>query len=242
MIKNILFDLDGTLLPMDQEIFTKAYFKGLAEKLAPYGYQPEKLYASIWAGVTAMVKNDGSCRNEDAFWKSFTAIWGEGAQKDKPVFDAFYRKEFQKVQECCGYREEVPVLIRELREKGYRLVLATNPLFPAVATESRIRWAGLAPEDFEWVTTYENIGCCKPNLQYYEEILRRMGMKPEESVMVGNDVGEDMIAERLGIKVFLLTDCLINRKQADISTYPHGSFVELKAFLDSAVNKEKTLL
>ena len=231
MIRNILFDLDGTLLPMDQDVFTKAYFKGLAEKLEPYGYQPEKLYESIWAGVTAMVKNDGTCRNEDAFWKSFTMVWGEESLKDKPIFDEFYRNEFQKVQKCCGYREEVPGLIRGLKEKGYRIVLATNPLFPAVATESRMRWAGLSPEDFEWYTTYENIGCCKPNLRYYEEILRHMDMKAEESVMIGNDVGEDMVAAKLGLTVFLLTVCLINRNQADISMYPHGSFAELTDFL-----------
>lgn len=42
--------------------------------------------------------------------------------------------------------------------------------------------------------------------------------------MVGNDVKEDMIAESLGMKVFLLTDCLINREGQDISRYRHGSF------------------
>ena len=36
--------------------------------------------------------------------------------------------------------------------------------------------------------------------------------------MVGNDVGEDMVAEKLGMQVFLLTDCLINIKNVDVIT------------------------
>ena len=49
--------------------------------------------------------------------------------------------------------------------------------------------------------------------------------------MVGNDVGEDMIAARLGMKVFLLTDCLINKAGGDISVYPNGDFDALKAYV-----------
>ena len=114
-------------------------------------------------------------------------------------------------------------------------VLATNPLFPAVATESRIRWAGLAPGDFALYTTYENIGCCKPNLAYYAEILRRLNARPEDAVMVGNDTGEDMVAGELGIKTFLLTDCLINKSGADIARWPHGGFDELLAWLEETL-------
>ena len=63
-LTTILFDLDGTLLPMDNDAFTKGYFKLLAARLAPLGYEPAKLVDSIWAGTAAMVKNDGSQNNE----------------------------------------------------------------------------------------------------------------------------------------------------------------------------------
>ena len=112
-----------------------------------------------------------------------------------------------------------------------RIVLATNPLFPSIATESRMRWAGLAPDDFELYTTYENSSFCKPNPKYYEEILGKLGVSAEECLMVGNDVTEDMIAETLGMKVFLLTDCLINKENKDISAFVNGSFSELMEFL-----------
>ena len=63
-LTTILFDLDGTLLPIDNDAFTKGYFKLLAVKLAPHGYEPKQLVDAIWAGTAAMVKNDGTKSNE----------------------------------------------------------------------------------------------------------------------------------------------------------------------------------
>lgn len=231
-IKAVLFDLDGTLLPMDQEVFVKDYFKRLAIKLAPLGYESRKLVESLWAGVGAMVKNDGSCLNEEAFWKVFAQIYGEDSLNDKPTVDDFYKEEFAKVQSSCGYTPEAKEVVELVRAKGKMPILATNPIFPAAATNHRISWAGLKPEDFEHYTTYENSRHSKPNPKYYLDILEKIGCSPEECIMVGNDVGEDMIAETLGMKVFLLTDCLINKKEQDISGYPQGSFKELKAYLE----------
>ena len=127
----------------------------------------------------------------------------------------------------CGYHPKAAETVRALKEKGFRVALATNPIFPQIATAQRIRWTGLTPEDFELFTTYENSHFCKPNLSYYEEVLERLGVTPQECLMVGNDVSEDMIAEKLGMKVFLLTDCLINKEDKDISVYPSGSFEQL---------------
>lgn len=230
-INTILFDLDGTLLPMDQEKFVNGYFKMLAAKLAPYGYEPQQLINAILAGIEAMIKNDGSQLNEDAFWKRFVDIYGDKVLADKPVFEDFYKNEFQDARSFCGFNPKAAETVRSLKDKGYRVVLATNPLFPSIATESRIRWAGLEPSEFDLYTTYENTPYCKPNLDYYRDILKRIDCRPEECLMVGNDVGEDMVVEALGMQVFLLTDCLINTQKKDITAYPHGSFEQLLSML-----------
>lgn len=230
-INTILFDLDGTLLPMDQEKFVNGYFKMLAAKLAPYGYEPQQLINAILAGIEAMIKNDGSQLNEDAFWKRFVEIYGDKVLTDKPVFEDFYKNEFQDARSFCGFNPKAAETVRSLKDKGYRVVLATNPLFPSIATESRIRWAGLEPSEFDLYTTYENTPYCKPNLDYYRDILKRIDCRPEECLMVGNDVGEDMVVEALGLQVFLLTDCLINTQKKDITAYPHGSFEQLLSML-----------
>ena len=118
------------------------------------------------------------------------------------------------------------------KNRGLRLGLATNPLFPEAAVRSRIKWAGLRMEDFELYTSYENINYSKPNLDYYREILNRIDVDPSECLMVGNNVDEDMIANELGINVFLLTDCLINRSNKDISKYPNGNFDDLIKYIN----------
>lgn len=234
MLKAILFDLDGTLLPMDQDVFAGQYFKGLTTKMAPLGYMPKELANAIGSGTVAMVKNDGSRSNEDAFWDCFCQIYGEKARKDIPVFEDFYRNEFQSVQSSCGRNEKAARVIQLVKSRGWMPVLATNPIFPAIATESRIRWAGLNPEDFALYTTYENSSFTKPNPAYYQEILQKLDLKPEECVMVGNDAIEDTAAEKLGIPVFLLTECLINKDGRDISGYLQGDFDALLTYLYSA--------
>ncbi len=230
-MKTVLFDLDGTLLPMDQDIFIKAYFSGLLKALTPHGYDADTLVKSIWVGTGAMVKNDGSCSNEEAFWKSFAGFFGPDVRRDEPLFDAFYRTDFQKVSEVCGFSPMAKTIVDELKAPGCRVVLATNPLFPAIATESRIRWAGLQPEDFALVTTYENSRYCKPNPAYYRDILDQLGCEAADCIMVGNDAEEDMAAQTLGMQVFLLTNDLINKNDRDISVWPHGGFAELLTFL-----------
>lgn len=236
-IKVVLFDLDGTLLPMDQDEFVKAYFGLLAKKLAPYGYETEKLIPAVWKGTGAMVNNDGKKSNEEVFWEVFSAIVGEKVKDDLPLFDEFYRTEFVGAKAACGFTSKAVEVIKLLKEKSVRVALATNPIFPAVATENRMGWAGLSPEDFEFYTTYESCRFCKPNPKYYEDIVEKLGVDAKECLMVGNDVSDDMVAETLGMKVFLLTDCLINKENADVSAYPHGDFKELIRFLQDVIEE-----
>jgi len=230
-ITTVLFDLDGTLLPMDMDVFTNGYFALLTKKLAPLGYEPKKLVDAIWAGTGAMVKNDGSRSNEMVFWDRFAQVFGEKSRKDIPLFEEFYANEFQQAKNFCGCNEWAAKAVHTIKESGRRVVLATNPIFPSVATESRVRWVGLEPSDFELYTTYENCRYCKPNVNYYRDILDKLGLTPEECLMVGNDVTEDMVAQTLGMRVFLITDCLINKEGKDISGYPRGGFEDLIKFV-----------
>ena len=234
MIDTVLFDLDGTLLPMDQEVFTKYYFGGLAQRVAPLGYDPKELVKGIWAGTEAMVKNDGSCTNEKAFWKRFSEIFGERVYGDEREFDQYYQNEFDLVVNACAPTENSAKIVKLLKDRGFTVALATNPLFPSIATYKRTKWAGLDPEDFALITTYENSTYCKPNPKYYEMILEKLGKNPENCLMVGNDVREDMeAAQKAGLAVFLLTDCLINKDEKDLSAYNKGGFDELAKYIET---------
>lgn len=231
-VTTVFFDLDGTLLPMDQERFTERYFALLAQKLEAYGYERERLIRSVWQGSAAMIRNTGEHTNEEVFWAVLRGIYGERVMEDLPVFERYYREEFEAVRQCCGFQPLAAAVVRNARKKGCRVGLATNPIFPAVATVARIRWAGLEPEDFDFITTYENSRHCKPNPAYYRDITDGMQVTPAECLMVGNDVTEDMVAERLGMRIFLVTDCLINREDRDIQAYPNGDFTKLTEWME----------
>lgn len=231
MIRAILFDMDGTLLPMDTKQFEKLYFKSLAAKLAPLGYEPQALIQGVWAGTKQMILNDGHQTNYDAFWGKFAELFGDEAVNDVKRFDEYYTKEFIAAKDACGYNATAVQVVRELKAKGYQLILATNPLFPLVGQQSRLSWAGLSTDDFEYVSHYENSHFCKPNPDYYREILAKFNLDANECLMIGNDVDEDMITKDLGMQVFLVTDCLINAHGKDISAYPHGNFDDLAKYL-----------
>lgn len=234
-IKTVFFDLDGTLLPMDQEIFIKAYLGGLVKTLAPRGYDPSGVADALWASTRAMMKNDGRVSNEEVFWQSFCQILGDRVREEEPLLEEFYKGEFQSVKDVCGYTPRARELVDRIKAAGLQVILATSPLFPKVATDSRIRWAGLKPEDFAYVTTYENSKYCKPNPLYYTDLCEKLGLDPREVVMIGNDVGDDMVAGEVGMHLFLLTDCLINRKEKDTSDIRQGGYDELFNFIEEII-------
>lgn len=232
MIKYIFFDLDGTMLPMNQDEFVKIYFTELSKRFCPVLKIDEKtLIKSVWKATGAMIKNDGTEPNINVFWKTFAKLCGTGVLDYIKDFDNFYVNEFNECKRVCKYNPNVPEMIKVLKNKGYRLVAATNPLFPAVATNNRLTWAGVSKDDFVLVTTYENSGTCKPNPSYFKEIMDRLNAEPEECMMIGNDVDEDVLASgAVGISSYLVTDCLINREEKDISAYQSGTLRDLLTY------------
>ena len=97
----------------------------------------------------------------------------------------------------------------------------------------RLKWAGCDPDDFELITSFENSSACNPNPAYFTEILKKIECTPDECIMAGNDATEDTCAEKIGMRTFLLTECLINKDGKDISAYPHGGFDDLIKYIDS---------
>ena len=232
-IKLVMFDLDGTLLPMDQDLFIDTYFGMLIGDIAVHGYDPKELADTIWRGTVAMIRNGGRMSNEQRFWEVFDQSFPGKRERDTILFERFYETKFDEVCKVFGFDSRSATVVKLLKDNGIRVALATNPVFPRIATEKRAAHAGLDLSDFELVTTYENSTSAKPSLSYYEEILLKLSLRAEDCLMVGNDVDDDMVAEKLGMRVFLLTDCLINKGGADISAYPHGDFDELIEYIKS---------
>ena len=227
----ILFDMDGTLLPMDNDVFTKEYLKLLAEAVAPLGYEYASMCRAMWKGVAAMVQNDGSRRNCEAFWEVFGKALNVDCQAHIPYFDEFYTKDFHKAIAFTQPTDKARLAVDTAKRHAKQTVLATNPLFPRVAVVSRLSWAGLREEDFDLITDYENFGTCKPNPEYYRQIVEQIGVDPARCLMVGNNAEEDIAAaQAAGLSTFLLTDCLIPTDP--MPSTPQGDFDALLAYLE----------
>ena len=186
-IQHILFDLDGTLLPMNQEEFVTFYMPLLAKKYLSEGIQfdPKAFIASIWKGYEAMVKNDGRCTNREAFWKYMDELLPTDQENSEKIALDFYGNEFNQAIVVTKPNQLADKIVKKAKEKGIHTYLATNPVFPRIATMNRIRWAGLDAADFELITTYEDNCYCKPNIDYYRTILEKFDLTPETCLMVG---------------------------------------------------------
>ena len=148
-----------------------------------------------------------------------------------PACDEFYTHEFEKAKASLKYIPDHRPMIERLKSAGLRVVLATNPIFPLDGVRTRMAWVNLAPEDFGLVTWYDNSTFCKPNPKYYQEILGKIGAAPEECIMVGNSVSEDMSAGTLGMDVFLANEFVENPDSRDYSGYRQGSLDDAERYI-----------
>ena len=130
-MKTVLFDLDGTLLKMDVDVFTKYYLGSLAKKYADI-IDPNLIIKAVWAGTKSMVLNDGSKTNEEVFFETFNKITNYHSSNE--TFISFYLNEFRDTINACVVDDDARVLVDKIKAKNYQLVLATNPIFPKEAT------------------------------------------------------------------------------------------------------------
>ncbi|MDI6709431.1 MAG: HAD family hydrolase [Thermoanaerobacterales bacterium] len=230
-LRYLLLDLDGTLLPMDMDEFLGAYLRLLARRLAAY-MPPERFVRELMTSTDIMIHNlDPDRTNEDVFMADFFSRTGLPQAEVRPVFDDFYARDFRTLIDHTQPSSLARAIVEEAQKRGLELVIATNPLFPLKAIRERMRWAGVADIPFRLVTAYEDMHFCKPYPYYYEEILERIGARAEECLMAGNDIDEDLVAGQVGMRTFLVEDCLINRRGRNAVADYRGSLAHLLAFV-----------
>lgn len=237
MIKSVLFDLDGTLLPLNQDEFAKEYLRQLAGYMAPY-IDPQRLVEHLWASTNVMVANcDKNKTNQEVFMNDFLARIGIPKKNILPEINAFYERHFNKIRSVARPNKAAREAVLAAKEQDCDVVVATNPLFPASAIKQRLEWAGVGDISFKLITSYENCCFCKPHREYYLDIADKIGREPEECLMIGNDVEEDLAAATIGMKTYLVTDCLINAKNMEIKADYTGSLTDLADNLKNILSR-----
>jgi FMN phosphatase YigB (HAD superfamily) len=205
MIKALLLDLDDTLLDNNINAFLQGYLTSISRYMAPW-VPPDRLVPQLLKSTGVMLANRHPARTVyQAFAADFYPALGTTEGALLPHFEEFYRDEFPKLSGLTRKREAAARLVSSALDAGLRVAVATNPLFPRVAIDHRLEWAGV-PSDttpFSVVTSNETFHSAKPQLAYYTEILGHLGVHAAEAAMVGDNVQDDLIPARsLGMAAF----------------------------------------
>lgn len=212
----------------------RQYFNALTKKFHNV-VAPAQMKKYILSATEAMIRDNRPGKtNQEVFMEHFLPLVNRPASELIPVFDYFYAHEYKELR---SYTRPDPIacdVVKKLAGHGYRLVLATNPIFPRKAIIERMRWAGVADIPWELVTAYENSHYCKPNPNYYNEILEKTGLPGHRALMVGNDTVADLTASTVGIKTYLATDYLIDRGNSPWQPDFKGKLADLPGLLGIA--------
>jgi HAD superfamily hydrolase (TIGR01549 family) len=215
----ILFDLDDTLLINNMDSFLPHYLTLLSTYAADY-YDPRLLIQHLLVATQAMAKNtDPRVTNEEAFWAEFSRLTGLDYAEMTPFFTRFYQTRFNEIQSLTQPRPEARPVVEWAFQQGYAVVIATNPMFPRIAVDRRLAWAGIDDFDYDLVTSYEIMHATKPHPSYFQEILDRLDCSPERALMVGDDWERDILpARQVGIDTFWIAPAEARVPDPGVST------------------------
>ena len=205
MSLTLLFDLDDTLLDTNMDAFIPAYFQALSKHL--FGrVSPDVMLRALMHGTNLMNESYDPTRTlQEIFESDFYPALGIPKQELVEVIDDFYDNIFPTIGGHTRQRPDAAPLIEWALSQGFRIAIATDPLFPRKATWHRVRWAGLDPEKLELISTFENFHFTKTHPAYYAEVLGQLGWPEGPVLMVGNDVNRDLLAaNRFGLKTYFI--------------------------------------
>ncbi|MBI3168418.1 MAG: DinB family protein [Chloroflexi bacterium] len=228
----LLLDLDDTLLNTNQDVFVPAYLKALTTNFASH-LDPVAVGRALMTSTAVMNQSEDSSRLlREVFEEIFCPPLGLGKDEFDSHIDQFYSKVFPTLQSVTSQNPHAKPFVDWALSQGFRVVIATDPLLPRAATWHRVRWAGLDPEQFELITTFDNSHFSKTHTAYYAEVLGHIGWQDGPVLMVGNDMERDILpAKKLGLAAYL-----VEAEPGSTSTPeagPHGTLADLRRYLES---------
>src|SRR5581483_2185930 len=233
MILTLLLDLDDTLLNTNMDAFVPAYFQALAKHLGGR-VRPEAMLPALMSGTQLMLaSNDPSRTLQEVFEADFYPKLGVPKSELNDLIEDFYDNVFPSLGSVTKKRAGAVELVEWALAKGYRVAIATDPLFPRKATYHRIRWAGLEPERFDLISSFETFHFSKSHPAYFAEVLGRLGWPDGPVLMVGNDVERDLApAQRLGLMTYHIDAESASRSGPEAGR--RGNLHDLRSWLESA--------
>lgn len=232
MTLTLLLDLDDTLLDTNMDAFIPAYFQALSAHLS-HLVAPEVMLPALVAGTRRMmVSEDPAQTLRQVFDAEFFPKIGVERDEIQSAIDEFYDQVFPSLGALTKPRPEAVDFVEWAFSCGYRVAIATDPLFPLKATHHRLRFAGLPPEKYPFalVSSYETFHFTKSHAAYFVEVLGRLGWPEGPVLMVGNDAERDLApATRLGLATYWVNG--EPAQASDPAANGRGTLAHLKAWL-----------
>lgn len=232
MTLTLLLDLDDTLLSTNMQAFVPAYFQALAKHLGGR-VRPEAMLPALMSGTQLMLASDDPSRTlQEVFESDFYPKLEIPKSEIKDLIEDFYDNVFPSLGSVTKKREGAVELVDWAFAKGYRVAIATDPLFPRKATYHRIRWAGLQPERFDLISSFETFHFSKSHPAYFAEVLGRLGWPEGPVLMVGNDTERDLVpAQKLGLMTYHVDTESASGSGPEAGR--RGNLLDLRAWLES---------
>jgi FMN phosphatase YigB (HAD superfamily) len=232
----LLLDLDDTLLQNDIDSFLPHYLSAFSKEAAAY-VDPDRFVEMLLAGTQAMVKNRRpDCTLREVFDATFYPAIGVNPGEFQSLADDFYSRVFPTLRSLTRSRPEAVELVETAKQRGYQVVVATNPLFPLTAILQRLAWAELPIDKYEFdlITSYETFHFVKPEPSYYAEIMAHLGWPSGAVLSVGDDLGRDITASRrLGLPTFWLARDGVPLPDEREAPTASGNLADVLPWLDS---------
>jgi FMN phosphatase YigB (HAD superfamily) len=203
----LLLDLDDTLLENDIFQFLPNYLDALGLHLARFA-PPKKIAREVLSATEkSLVAQNVRETLADGFNSRFYPAIGIDKSTLEPEITNFYQNKFPELRFLTKPKRAAVELVDHALSEGHKIVIATNPLFPATAIHQRLIWANLSPQHypFNLISSFETFHFAKPNPAFLAECLGRLGWPEQPAVMIGNSLSEDILpAMKLGLPCFLV--------------------------------------
>jgi FMN phosphatase YigB (HAD superfamily) len=221
MIKAILIDLDNTLIRNPDLGFAIEFLRRSDEYFgARWGYNG---FSRVFRRALREMSSD--TRSPDmtnsVFIVSLIAQYsGISAREVSAGLRDFYADVHPLLRSCVRPVQGAAELLSLLRETGYAVVIATNPIYPLEAILQRLSWGNLPnrEDDYAFVTHAANMHFAKPDRAYYAEILARIGVEPDEALMIGDSIKNDIEpATMMRLHTYHITDTECSKEYTRLS-------------------------
>ena len=165
-IKAILFDLDGVLVDA-----TEWHYEALNRALGLFGYNIARYeHLTTYNGLPTRRKLE-MLSVEKGFPRGLHSLVNKIKQK--------YTRE--EILRSCTPVFEKEFMVHQLKREGFKLGVCSNSIRESV--ELMLRGSGIW-ELFDCVLSNEDVKQAKPDPEIYLAACRKLGVKPEESLIV----------------------------------------------------------